>query len=194
MTASDDLDYSTDDDSTRIFYSETDGSGGATSCSQPCSRRSSYGGPCSLPCSRRSSFGLSSAAPGGGCCCCCSNGPTSSPPTASAAGCCCNSRRSSNSSHAANLSSADEGCGVQTAFNRVMSSNHRAVTRPRDVKFKRINKAKSRSLEELRGKLKWQAPVLVALDEDKDDVGKIQTARKRGRFQQCASLDHHSEA
>ena len=37
-----------------------------------------------------------------------------------------------------------------------MSSNHRAVTKPKDVKFKRISKAKSRSLEELRGKLKWQ--------------------------------------
>lgn len=38
-------------------------------------------------------------------------------------------------------------------FNRVMS-NHRSVTKPKDVKYKRINKAKSRSLEELRGKLK----------------------------------------
>ena len=37
-------------------------------------------------------------------------------------------------------------------FNRVMS-NHRSMTKPKDVKFKRINKAKSRSLEELRGKL-----------------------------------------
>ena len=40
------------------------------------------------------------------------------------------------------------------AYNRVMSSNHRAVTKPKDVKFKRISKAKSRSLEELRGKLR----------------------------------------
>lgn len=38
-------------------------------------------------------------------------------------------------------------------FNRVMS-NHRSVTKPKDVKYKRINKAKSKSLEELRGKLK----------------------------------------
>ena len=41
-----DADYSTDDDSTRLFYSETDGDhsgGGTCSCSQPCSRRSSYG-------------------------------------------------------------------------------------------------------------------------------------------------------
>lgn len=39
------------------------------------------------------------------------------------------------------------------SYNRVMS-NHRNVTKPKDVKYKRINKAKSRSLEELRGKLK----------------------------------------
>lgn len=38
-------------------------------------------------------------------------------------------------------------------FNRVMS-NHRTMTKPKDVKYKRINKAKSKSLEELRGKLK----------------------------------------
>jgi hypothetical protein len=35
-------------------------------------------------------------------------------------------------------------------------SNHRAVLKPKDVKFKRINKAKARSLEELRDKLKWE--------------------------------------
>lgn len=40
-----------------------------------------------------------------------------------------------------------------TNFNRVML-NHRSVTKPKDVKYKRINKAKSKSLEELRGKLK----------------------------------------
>uniref|UniRef100_A0A6E8VY43 Uncharacterized protein n=1 Tax=Anopheles coluzzii TaxID=1518534 RepID=A0A6E8VY43_ANOCL len=48
------------------------------------------------------------------------------------------------------------GCKVQgavTNFNRVMS-NHRSVTKPKDVKYKRINKAKSKSLEELRGRLK----------------------------------------
>jgi hypothetical protein len=38
-------------------------------------------------------------------------------------------------------------------FNRVMS-NHRSVTKVKDVKYKRINKAKSKSLEELRGKLR----------------------------------------
>jgi hypothetical protein len=35
-------------------------------------------------------------------------------------------------------------------------SNHRTVLKPKDVKFKRINKAKARSLEELRDKLKWE--------------------------------------
>ncbi|XP_052121184.1 uncharacterized protein LOC113213735 [Frankliniella occidentalis] len=38
-------------------------------------------------------------------------------------------------------------------YNRVMS-NHRSVTKPKDVKYKRINKAKSKSLEELRGRLR----------------------------------------
>ena len=42
---------------------------------------------------------------------------------------------------------------IQVTYNRVMS-NHRSVTKPKDVKYKRINKAKSRSLEELRGKLR----------------------------------------
>ncbi|XP_053675925.1 uncharacterized protein LOC128726159 [Anopheles nili] len=49
-----------------------------------------------------------------------------------------------------------QSCKVQgavTNFNRVMS-NHRSVTKPKDVKYKRINKAKSKSLEELRGRLK----------------------------------------
>ncbi|XP_067011240.1 uncharacterized protein [Anabrus simplex] len=40
-----------------------------------------------------------------------------------------------------------------TTYNRVMS-NHRSVTKPKDVKYKRINKAKSKSLEELRGRLR----------------------------------------
>ncbi|XP_069973332.1 uncharacterized protein [Penaeus vannamei] len=43
---------------------------------------------------------------------------------------------------------------IQVTYNRVMS-NHRSVTKPKDVKYRRINKAKSRSLEELRGKLKY---------------------------------------
>lgn len=36
-------------------------------------------------------------------------------------------------------------------------SNHRSVTKPKDVKYKRINKAKSKSLEELRGRLRGWA-------------------------------------
>ncbi|XP_048481735.1 uncharacterized protein LOC105380761 isoform X2 [Plutella xylostella] len=44
-------------------------------------------------------------------------------------------------------------CGPVVTYNRVMS-NHRNVTKPKDVKYKRINKAKSKSLEELRGRLK----------------------------------------
>ncbi|XP_053693842.1 uncharacterized protein LOC128741808 [Sabethes cyaneus] len=48
-----------------------------------------------------------------------------------------------------------QGCkaGAVTNYNRVMS-NHRSVTKPKDVKYKRINKAKSKSLEELRGRLR----------------------------------------
>lgn len=38
-------------------------------------------------------------------------------------------------------------------YNRVMS-NHRSVTKPKDVKYKRISRVKSRSLEELRGRLR----------------------------------------
>ena len=158
MTGSD-IDYSTDDDSTRIFYSETT-TDISTSCSQPCSRRSSYGtGICSLPCSRRSSYGH--------------NTPANST-VASCEQCQCSqcwgsltgSRRSSYGSHinlSTNATNSDIEAGggenselkVQTVYNRVMS-NHRTMTKPKDVKFKRINKAKSRSLEELRGKLKWQ--------------------------------------
>ncbi|KAK0083773.1 hypothetical protein PV325_008231 [Microctonus aethiopoides] len=49
----------------------------------------------------------------------------------------------------------DENAGqqAQVTYNRVMS-NHRSVTKPKDVKYKRINKAKSKSLEELRGRLR----------------------------------------
>ena len=53
---------------------------------------------------------------------------------------------------------------IQVTYNRVMS-NHRSVTKPKDVKYKRINKAKSRSLEELRGKLRvWDGKQNQALD------------------------------
>lgn len=52
-----------------------------------------------------------------------------------------------------NLGKCDNKQAQVTNYNRVMS-NHRNVTKPKDVKYKRINKAKSKSLEELRGKLK----------------------------------------
>ncbi|CAB3368887.1 Hypothetical predicted protein, partial [Cloeon dipterum] len=48
--------------------------------------------------------------------------------------------------------------GQQHQFNRVMGNNHRSVTKPKDVKYKRINKAKSKSLEELRGRLRVEPP------------------------------------
>lgn len=57
------------------------------------------------------------------------------------------------------LNGGDGGAGaasvVRTShYNRVMSSNHRSVTKPKDVKYRRINKVKSKSLEELCGQLK----------------------------------------
>lgn len=72
-----------------------------------------------------------------------------------------NDSRSSTPVHRRRASDEDPGDNVQihkppnqvTNYNRVMS-NHRSVTKPKDVKYKRINKAKSKSLEELRGKLK----------------------------------------
>ena len=219
MTGSD-IDYSTDDDSTRIFYSETTDPSLATSCSQPCSRRSSYGGACSLPCSRRSSYGHTSlsASGGGGAlgsmdpcqCACCSGSSLNA------------SRRSSYGSHV-NLSNTtttsddnESEIKVQTAFNRIMS-NHRSVTKPKDVKFKRINKSKSRSLEELRGKLKWQvAPgnsgdyvvddkedavdtpvppsfgeeILQKIGGDTEKTQVVVQQRPRPKFKYTVSLDH----
>jgi hypothetical protein len=59
-----------------------------------------------------------------------------------------------------NNESLSNNDNVSKTYNRVMN-NHRAVTKPKDVKFKRISKAKSRSLEELRGKLRWQHPCLT---------------------------------
>ncbi|XP_074112307.1 uncharacterized protein LOC141536009 [Cotesia typhae] len=64
----------------------------------------------------------------------------------------------------------DENAGqqAQVTYNRVMS-NHRSVTKPKDVKYKRINKAKSKSLEELRGKLRnWVEKgnkIAISLDQ-----------------------------
>ncbi|KAJ8680831.1 hypothetical protein QAD02_016618 [Eretmocerus hayati] len=62
----------------------------------------------------------------------------------------------------------DDGQQAQVTYNRVMS-NHRSVTKPKDVKYKRINKAKSKSLEELRGRLRnWVEKgnkIAISLDQ-----------------------------
>ncbi|XP_026295615.1 uncharacterized protein LOC725829 isoform X2 [Apis mellifera] len=62
----------------------------------------------------------------------------------------------------------DESQQAQVTYNRVMS-NHRSVTKPKDVKYKRINKAKSKSLEELRGRLRnWVEKgnkIAISLDQ-----------------------------
>ncbi|KAM8716591.1 hypothetical protein ACLKA7_003468 [Drosophila subpalustris] len=67
--------------------------------------------------------------------------PQLQPPPAASAG------------HAAPAGEQLNGKSQVITYNRVMS-NHRSVTKPKDVKYKRINKAKSKSLEELRGRLK----------------------------------------
>ena len=56
-----------------------------------------------------------------------------------------------------------------------MAPNHRTVTKPKDVKFKRINKAKSRSLEELRGKLKYPSGSSSSFGADQDDLDELET-------------------
>lgn len=180
MTTSDN-DYSTDDDSTRIFYSET--SPDCSCFSQPGSRRSSYGtggGGYSLPCSRRSSSGHTPSSLGQYEACHCGGGGNSGNGGGSGSGSCAacggnggacqcsnSSRRSSLGGSMSHVSTSDENNeslsnndNVSKTYNRVMN-NHRAVTKPKDVKFKRISKAKSRSLEELRGKLRWQHPCLT---------------------------------
>ncbi|XP_012253983.1 uncharacterized protein LOC105684869 [Athalia rosae] len=62
----------------------------------------------------------------------------------------------------------EETVQAQVRYNRVMS-NHRSVTKPKDVKYKRINKAKSKSLEELRGCLRnWMErgnKIAISLDQ-----------------------------
>ncbi|XP_046474283.1 uncharacterized protein [Neodiprion pinetum] len=62
----------------------------------------------------------------------------------------------------------EESQQAQVTYNRVMS-NHRSVTKPKDVKYKRINKAKSKSLEELRGRLRnWVEKgnkIAISLDQ-----------------------------
>ena len=89
-------------------------------------------------------------------------------------------------------------------------SNHRAVLKPKDVKFKRISKAKARSLEELRDKLKWEqmigsisaeevvsGPILISVSMDsgsKSSPGSNRLAIIRGFMERSASFDHDSLA
>ena len=49
---------------------------------------------------------------------------------------------------------------------------YREPTKPKDVKFKRISKAKSRSLEELRDQLRWQQ--ILSDGEDFSDNNNMQ--------------------
>ena len=77
-------------------------------------------------------------------------------------------------------SSSGSSVAAGQTFNRVMS-NHRSMTKPKDVKFKRINKAKSRSLEELRGKLTRSTDEDIEdLDLDEDAAGSILEGRACG--------------
>ena len=95
------------------------------------------------------------------------------------------SRRSSYGSSVASSGVPVPGSqDVAKAYYRVMS-NHRTVTKPKDVKFKRINKAKSRSLEELRGRLKGPLTRssstndedIEDLEEDEDDKSRLAQLR-----------------
>ena len=96
-----------------------------------CNRRSSYGvGIYSLPCSRRSSYAHSPSSLGGG-------GADLAVAAANYCQCslgCSSSRRSSHVSTSEENESPGESGGaasISKAYNRVMSSNHRAVTKPK---------------------------------------------------------------
>ena len=90
------------------------------------------------------------------------------------------SRRSSYGSSVASSGVPVPGSqDVAKAYYRVMS-NHRTVTKPKDVKFKRINKAKSRSLEELRGRLKCPPTRSSSTnDEDIEDLEEDEEDKSR---------------
>ena len=79
------------------------------------------------------------------------------------------SRRSSYGSNVINVTS-NTTTQTDRTYYRVMTNRHKSVTKPKDVKFKRINKAKSRSLEELRGQLKCPTRSSSTNDEDIDDL------------------------
>ena len=73
------------------------------------------------------------------------------------------------SSYGSNVISTAENSTAAKTYYRVMS-NHKSVTKPKDVKFRRINKAKSRSLEELRGQLKTPTRSSSTNDDDMEDL------------------------
>ena len=142
LTTTTGSDCSTDDESTRIFLSETE------SCSlQSCSicHCPQCTVSASAPASRRSSYGSSVASSG-----------------------------------------VPGSQDVAKAYYRVMS-NHRTVTKPKDVKFKRINKAKSRSLEELRGRLKFP-PTRSSSTNDEDMEDLEEDEEEKSRLSQLRSV------
>ena len=73
------------------------------------------------------------------------------------------------SSYGSNVISTAENSTAAKTYYRVMN-NHKSVTKPKDVKFRRINKAKSRSLEELRGQLKTPTRSSSTNDDDMEDL------------------------
>lgn len=80
-------------------------------------------------------------------------------------------------------------------------SNHRAMLKPKDVKFKRINKTKAKSLEELRDKLKCDQPpesissdeISSAVQESLNETSKTSSPNRlaivRGFMERRASFD-----
>ncbi|QQP35519.1 Uncharacterized protein FKW44_023767 [Caligus rogercresseyi] len=72
-------------------------------------------------------------------------------------------------------------------------TNHKSVLKPRDIKFKRINKSKSKSLEELRGKLRSQILERASMEKEGETASAQLPMREkgiRGIFKQSLSLDH----
>jgi hypothetical protein len=71
--------------------------------------------------------------------------------------------------------------------------------KPKDVKFKRISKAKARSLEELRDKLKWEqmlesvsAEEVVSISIPSGSPSSNRLALLRGLVERSASFDQES--
>lgn len=72
---------------------------------------------------------------------------------------------------------------ITTHYNRVMSSNHRSVTKPKDVKYRRINKVKSKSLEELCGQLKQDGDQSAKLKSTVDGMAVRSVSTRRLQHQ-----------